>query len=54
MNIFRKLMFKHRLRRLCKSNGYNCPECIHHEFVFDGIKFEGIRCKAEARAELEG
>nr|DAT66166.1 MAG TPA: Orsellinic acid biosynthesis cluster protein D [Caudoviricetes sp.] len=40
----RMLIHKIRKHRFCKNNGYRCPECIYHEFVFNGIVFRGIRC----------
>lgn len=26
-------------------NGYNCPECIYHDFVFEGSIFRENRCR---------
>lgn len=25
-------------------NSYNCGDCIHADFVWDGVTFRGIRC----------
>ena len=30
-------------------NGYNCQECIYHEFVFEGSIFRGNRCRYETQ-----
>ena len=32
-------------RRMCKLHGYNCPECIYHDFIFEGCIFRGNRCR---------
>jgi len=41
---FRKMMWEMRRRKFCKLNGYNCPECIYHNWVFDGCIFRGNDC----------
>lgn len=40
-----KVFARWKHRRFCKLNGYFCPECIYHEFVWDGIVFRGNRCQ---------
>lgn len=39
-----KLIWKIQKRRFCKLNGYFCPDCIYHEFIFDGCIFRGTKC----------
>lgn len=43
--MFKKLIAKWRYRHFCKINGYRCPDCIYHDFVFDGCVFRGNRCR---------
>lgn len=43
--MFKKLILKWKHKRFCKLNGYNCPECIYHDFVFEGTVFRGNRCR---------
>lgn len=33
----------------CKSVHYNCPDCIYHDFHFEGTIFRGITCRLEVR-----
>ena len=40
-----KVLARLRHRRFCKLNGYYCPDCIYHDFVWDGIIFRGNRCQ---------
>ena len=43
---------KHRKhRRFCKLNNYYCPDCIYHDFVFEGAIFRGNRCRWAERKE---
>lgn len=46
--MFKKLIAKWKYRRFCKLNGYFCPDCIYHDFVWDGIVFRGNRCRHPA------
>ena len=39
----------HRLSQPKCPNDYKCPECIHHQYVFDGIEFKGIYCNINAK-----
>lgn len=41
----RRFLWKIRKKRFCKLNGYYCPECIFHNFVFEGSTFRGNRCR---------
>lgn len=44
-----KLIWRLRKRRFCRNIGYNCPDCIFHDFVFDGSIFRGNRCRYPRR-----
>ena len=30
-------------------NGYYCPDCIHSDMHWEGIKFRGFSCRINAR-----
>jgi hypothetical protein len=47
--LFWKLIWKLRKRRFCRNVGYRCPDCIFHDFVFDGSIFRGNRCRYPRR-----
>lgn len=49
----KKLLWKIRKRRFCRLNCYNCPECIYHDFVFEGSTFRGNRCRYPKEEECE-
>ena len=51
--MFKRLIKIMRIRRVCRANGYNCPECIYHEFLFDGAVFRGVRCRLEQEGKNE-
>lgn len=41
--------FEHKLKRgrkrQCKAVGYNCAECVYHEFLLDNeYAFKGVNC----------
>lgn len=40
--MLRKLIAKWKYRRFCIHN--RCPDCIYHDFVFEGSIFRGNRC----------
>ena len=39
-----KLKRRRIYRKFCKLNGYYCPDCIYHNYVWDGMIFRGNRC----------
>lgn len=43
--MFRKLIWKIKKKRFCKLNGWFCPDCIYHDFIFEGAIFRGNRCR---------
>ncbi len=43
--LIKRIVHKLKHRRFCKLNNYFCPDCIYHDFVFDGITFRGNRCR---------
>lgn len=47
MRVIKKIIRRLKIKRICKLNGYNCPECIYHDFVFEGVTFRGNRCRLE-------
>ena len=51
--MIRKLIYKMRKRRFCKLNGWFCPDCIYHDFIFEGAVFRGNRCRYPRQTEKE-
>ena len=47
MKLFHEWRKKRKLRKICKVNHFNCSEYIHHENVFEGTSFSGVRCRFE-------
>lgn len=47
MGVIDKIIRRIKKRRICKLNGYYCPDCIYHEWVFDGATFRGNKCRLE-------
>ena len=45
MNVIKKLIAKIKYRKFCKLNGYFCPDCIYHDFLWEGSIFRGNRCR---------
>ncbi len=45
MRALRNLMWKWKRNRFCKLNRYFCPDCIYHDFIFEGSIFRGNRCR---------
>ena len=43
--MFSKFIKHIKLRRMCRMHGYNCPECIFRDFIFEGSIFRGNRCR---------
>ena len=43
-----KWIAKRKYRRFCKLNGYRCPDCIYHDWVWEGVVFRGNRCRHPA------
>lgn len=41
----KNLLYKIRKRRFCKLNGWFCPDCIYHDFMFEGAIFRGNNCR---------
>ncbi len=44
--MFKKLIAKWKYKRFCRHN--RCPDCIYHDFVFEGCIFRGNRCRHPA------
>ena len=45
---------KREKKKICKANGFNCPECIYHDWVFEGIIFRGNRCRLDNTYKFRG
>jgi len=45
--MIRKLIKAIKRRIMCKRNRYYCPDCIYHEWVWEGAIFRGNRCRYE-------
>lgn len=43
--ILLKLIKKIKHKRFCMLMGYRCPDCIHHEWVWEGTTFRGNKCR---------
>lgn len=43
--MLKSLIRRMRHRRFCKLNRFFCPDCIYHDFVFEGAIFRGNRCR---------
>ena len=43
--LIKHIIHKLKHRHFCKLNNYFCPDCICHDFVWDGITFRGNRCR---------
>lgn len=54
MQMFRKWLKKwlkkRRIKKICKANRYFCPDCIHHEHIFEGAVFRGTKCRLQIGA----
>ena len=44
-SMIKRIIHKLKHRRFCKLNNYFCPDCIYHNFVWEGITFRGNRCR---------
>lgn len=45
IKLIKRIIFKIRHKRFCKLNNYFCPDCIYHDFIFEGSEFRGNRCR---------
>lgn len=55
MQIIKKLnqwKRKRAIKKICKANNYNCPECIYHEYIFEGLQFRGVKCRMEQKNDV--
>lgn len=44
-----KQIIEYFKRPKCKC-GYRCPDCVHHEYLWENeIFFRGIKCRINAR-----
>ena len=41
----KKLIARIKYERFCKANNYFCPDCIYHDFKFEGATFRGNECQ---------
>lgn len=39
----------HKLSQPKCPNDYRCPDCVYHQYIFDGIEFKGIHCDIDAK-----
>ena len=47
--ILLKLIKKIKHKRFCRLIGYRCPDCIYHEWVWEGATFRGNKCRYEEK-----
>lgn len=45
IKLIKKIILKIRHKRFCELNNYFCPDCIYHDFIFEGSEFRGNRCR---------
>lgn len=43
--LFERIKRKHEIKCVCKLNNYYCPDCIYHDFKWDGAIFRGNVCR---------
>ena len=41
----RKLLRQIQKKQFCRLNQWYCPDCIYHDFIFEGSIFRGNRCR---------
>lgn len=51
--MLKRLIDRIRHRRFCRLNRYYCPDCIYHDFVFEGAVFRGNKCRLAERSDGE-
>lgn len=54
--ILLKLIKKIKHERFCSLMGYRCPDCIYHEWAWEGTTFRGNKCRyggVENEAEID-
>lgn len=47
MGVIHKIIRRIKIKRICKLNGGWCPDCIYHEWVWEGMLFRGVKCRLE-------
>lgn len=47
MRVIKSIIRKIKIRQICKLNGYYCPDCIYHDWKFEGVIFRGNKCRLE-------
>ena len=47
MGAIKRILSRIKINRICKLNGYYCPDCIYHDWDFEGVIFRGNRCRLE-------
>lgn len=52
--MIKRLIDRIRHRRFCKLNGYYCPDCIYHDFIFEWAVIRGNKCRCGKRSESNG
>lgn len=51
--MIKRLIYRIKKRRFCKLNIFFCPDCIYHDFIFEGCVFRGNRCRYPEFEHLE-
>lgn len=41
----KRLIARYKHKKFCKLNNYFCPDCIYHDFIFEGAIFRGNKCR---------
>ena len=53
LTMLRAYLKKKRHHKYCKRVKFNCPDCIYHDFIFEGTIFRGNRCRWGKEVENE-
>lgn len=54
LTLLRAYLKKKRHHKYCKSVKFDCPDCIYHDFIFEGTIFRGNRCRWGKEVEKNG
>ena len=49
MGVIKQIIRRIKINRICKLNRYYCPDCIYHEWDFEGVIFRGNKCRLERK-----
>ena len=47
MGVIKQIIRRIKINRICQLNRYYCPDCIYHEWDYEGAIFRGLKCRLE-------